>query len=118
MWYKHLVGCSETCEKSDKKNLRIISKPDAYHLTVTKTHVKFRKDRHKTVGDVEHTRYLLLKREGAEVWKYTEVYERTEKRKAELHIPSFFFFLKKGGGQKMYTNSLGNAHNYMLYIGV
>ena len=46
-------------EKVIKKNLRTISKPHAYLQTMTKTSVKFRKNPHKTVGGVAHTRYLL-----------------------------------------------------------
>ena len=38
-------------------NLRIISKPHAYLQIMTKTSVKFQKNRHKTVGGVAHTRY-------------------------------------------------------------
>ena len=38
----------------------IISKPHAHLQTVTRTPAKFQKDRHKTVGGVAHTRYLLL----------------------------------------------------------
>ena len=40
-----------------KNNLRIISKPHAYLQIMTKTSVKFQKNRHKTVGGVAHTRY-------------------------------------------------------------
>ena len=43
----------------DKINLRIISKQHAYLQTMTKTHVKFRKNRYKTVGGVTPTRYPL-----------------------------------------------------------
>ena len=46
-------------EKVTKKNLRTISKPHAYLQTMTKTSVKFRKNRHKTVGGFAHTRYPL-----------------------------------------------------------
>ena len=42
-----------------KNNLRIISKPHAYLQTMSKTPVKFKKNRHKTIGGVEHTRYPL-----------------------------------------------------------
>ena len=56
--------------------------------TMTKTPVKFEKDRHKTVG-VVHTRYLLL--EGG--WNHVTM----EQRKAEYYVPSLFF--KKGVGQ-------------------
>ena len=44
-------------KKNDKNNLRIISNP---HLqTITKTPVKFQKNRHKIVRGVEPTRYPL-----------------------------------------------------------
>ena len=49
---------SSTCGKSDKNNLRIISKPHAYVQTMSKTPVKFQKNRYRTVGDA-HTRYPL-----------------------------------------------------------
>ena len=42
-----------------KNNLRIISHPLAYLQTMTKTPVKFRKDRYKTVGELAHTRHPL-----------------------------------------------------------
>ena len=45
---------SSTWGKSDKNNLRIISKPHAYLQTMTKTPVKFQRNRHKTVGRVAH----------------------------------------------------------------
>ena len=54
-----------------KNNLRIISKPHAYLQTMTKTSVKFQMNRHKTVGGVAHTRYIVLKGDG-----------RPERRKA------------------------------------
>ena len=38
---------SSTCEKSDKNNLRIISKPHAYIQTMTKAPVKFEKNWYK-----------------------------------------------------------------------
>ena len=50
---------SSTCGKSDKNNLRIISKPHAYLQTTYKTSVKFQKNQYKTVGGVAHTRYPL-----------------------------------------------------------
>ena len=50
---------SSTCEKRDKNNLRIISKPRAYLQTMYKTPVKFQKNQYKTVGGVAHTRYPL-----------------------------------------------------------
>ena len=42
-----------------KNNLRIISKPHAYLLTMSKTPVKFQKNQYKTVGADAHTRYPL-----------------------------------------------------------
>ena len=42
-----------------KNNLRIISKPHAYHQITSKTPVKFQKNHFKTVGGVAHTRYIL-----------------------------------------------------------
>ena len=50
---------SSTCGKSDKNNLRIISKPHAYLQTMSKTPVKFQKNQYKTVGGDAHTRYPL-----------------------------------------------------------
>ena len=50
----------QIAEKVTKNNLRIISKIHAYLQTMTKTSVKFRKNRHKTVGVVAHTRYIVL----------------------------------------------------------
>ena len=41
-------------------NFRIISKPHAYLQTMTKTSVKFQMNRHKTVGEDAHTRYIVL----------------------------------------------------------
>ena len=41
---------SSTCGKSNKHNLRIISKPHAYVQTMSKTPLKFQKNRYKTVG--------------------------------------------------------------------
>ena len=42
-----------------QKTLRILSKPNAYLQTMTKTTVKFQKNRYKTVGEVAPTRYFL-----------------------------------------------------------
>ena len=50
---------SSTCGRSDKNNLKIISKPHAYLQTMSKTPVKFQRNRHKTVREVAHTRYPL-----------------------------------------------------------
>ena len=77
-------GLSSTCGKSKKNNLRIISKPHAHFQTMTKTPVKFRKNRHKTVGGVAHTRYLLLKGDGS-----APRYGATLVRNAEYYVPHF-----------------------------
>ena len=45
--------------KSDKNNMRIISKPHTYLQTMTKAPVKFQKNRYTTVR-VAPTMYLLL----------------------------------------------------------
>ena len=42
-----------------KNYFRILKKPHAYLQAILKTHVKFQKDRPKTVGGVKGTRYLL-----------------------------------------------------------
>ena len=82
----------QIAEKVTKNNLRIISKLHAYLQTMTKTSVKFRKNRHKTVGGVAHTRYIVLWGDGRTDGR-TE--GRTESRKL---CPSAF--LRKGGGQQ------------------
>ena len=46
-------------EKVIKHNFRILKKPLAYLQAILKAHVKFQKDRPKTVGGVKGTRYLL-----------------------------------------------------------
>ena len=46
-------------QKSHTNNLRIISKRHAYFQTMTKTPVKFQKNRYKAVGEVAPTRYHL-----------------------------------------------------------
>ena len=50
---------SSTCGKVIKNNMRIISKPHAYLQNMSKTPVKFQRNRPKTVGGVAHTRYPL-----------------------------------------------------------
>ena len=50
---------SSTYGKSEKNNLRIISKPHAYLQTMFKSRVKFQRNRHKTVGGVAQTSYPL-----------------------------------------------------------
>ena len=42
-----------------KNYFRILKNPPAYFQTILKAHVKFQKDRPKTVGGVKGTRYLL-----------------------------------------------------------
>ena len=42
-----------------KNYFRILKKPHAYLQAILKAHVKFQKDRPKTVGGVKGTRYLL-----------------------------------------------------------
>ena len=42
-----------------KNYFRILKKPYAYLQAILKAHVKFQKDRLKTVGGVKGTRYLL-----------------------------------------------------------
>ena len=42
-----------------KNYFRILKKPHAYIQAILKAHVKFQKDRPKTVGGVKGTRYLL-----------------------------------------------------------
>ena len=53
------IICTSKAEKVTKVKLRTISKPHAHLQTMTKTHVKFQKNWHKTVGGVAHTRYTL-----------------------------------------------------------
>ena len=50
---------SSTSKKRDKNYLTILSKLHAYLQTMTKTPVKFLKNRYKTVGGVAPTRYPL-----------------------------------------------------------
>ena len=45
--------------KMFKNCFRILKKPHAYLQAILKAHVKFQKDRPKTVGGVKGTRYLL-----------------------------------------------------------
>ena len=46
-------------KKVIKNYFRILNKPHAYLQAILKAHVKFQKDRPKTVGGVKGTRYLL-----------------------------------------------------------
>ena len=75
-----------------KNNLRIISKPHAYLQTMTKTSVKFQKNRHKTVGGVAHTRYIVLYGDGrTDGRKDGRTERRKDGRKAENYVPPLFF---------------------------
>ena len=47
-------------QKSNKNNLRIISKPHAYLQTMTKIPFEFQKNRYKSVGGVVPTRCSLV----------------------------------------------------------
>ena len=49
----------KNAEKVIKNYFRILKKPHAYLQAILKAHVKFQKDRPKTVGRVKGTRYLL-----------------------------------------------------------
>ena len=49
----------KNAEKVIKKYFRILKNQPAYFQAILKAHVKFQKDRPKTVGGVKGTRYLL-----------------------------------------------------------
>ena len=49
----------KNAEKEIKNYFRILKNPHAYLQAILKAHVKFQKDRPKTVGGVKGTRYLL-----------------------------------------------------------
>ena len=51
---------SQRGKKVTKNKLTIISKPHAHPHTMTKTHVKFQKERYQTVRGVALTRHLGL----------------------------------------------------------
>ena len=72
-----------------KKNLRILSNPHAYFQTMTKTHVQFQTNRHKTVGGVAHTRTYYFKGGGGR--KDGHKKGRSEGRNAENYVPPPFF---------------------------
>ena len=79
-----------------KNYLRIISKPHAYLQTVTKPSVKFRKNWHKTVGGVAHTRYIVLKGDGRTDGRTDRRTDgrrdgKTEGQKAENYVSPLFF---------------------------
>ena len=75
-----------TCEKSNKNNLRIISKQDAYFQIMTKTPVKFQKNRYKIFGGVAPTRYPLsihLVVENAMKW-LSSIYKKVTKNNLRI----------------------------------
>ena len=83
---------------------------------MTKTSVKFRKNRHKTVGGVAHTRYLSYIR-GTEGRKDG----RTEGRKAENYVPPLFFEKagdKNKGADQLHCNCFPKFSHRQAYIGV
>ena len=49
----------KNAEKVIKNYFKILKNPHAYIQAILKAHVKFQKDRPKTVGGVKGTRYLL-----------------------------------------------------------
>ena len=49
----------KNAEKVIKNKFRILKNPHAYLQAILKAHVKFQKDRPKTVGGLKVTRYLL-----------------------------------------------------------
>ena len=49
----------KNAENVIKNYFRILKKPHAYLQAILKAHVKFQKDRSKTVGGVKGTSYLL-----------------------------------------------------------
>ena len=71
------------CEK--KNNFRILKNPHAYLQTILKAHVKFQKDRPKTVGDVKGTRYLLS-------IDFCNIRTQTSKLHGEFMSPALFLF--------------------------
>ena len=74
-----------------KKYFRILKKLHAYLQAILKTHVKFQKDRTKTLGGVKGTRSLLKIRNHAP--------RTTESRNG---VPPLFF--EKAGDNKKYHN--------------
>ena len=67
------VTSSSTCGKRDKNkyNLRLISKPHAYVQTMSKTPVKFQKNRYKTEGE--------MRTQGLTHYPFTLIVKITEK---------------------------------------
>ena len=55
----HVLNKCLKMTKFIKNNLRIIFKLHAHHQTMTKTSVKFQKNRHLNVGGVRHTKHTL-----------------------------------------------------------
>ena len=66
----------------NKTDLRIISKLHAHFETMTKTPVKFEKDRHKTVGGVAHTGYpVSIHFNCIRAWKMAKLKMRKKRQK-------------------------------------
>ena len=87
---------SLTCEKGNTNNLRIISKPHAYLQTITKTPVKFQKNRYRTVGGAAPTGGWKDRR--MDGWK--EI--RTERWIGKNKVTPLFF--EKAGNSKLAAN--------------
>ena len=84
-----------------KNYFRILKKPHAYLQAILKAHVKFQKDRPKTVGGVKGTRYLLP-------IHFCSI--RTQKmsvKNAEKVIKNYFRILKK---PHAYLQAILKAH--------
>ena len=65
------------------KSTRIMSKPHAHLLTMTRTYVEFEKDRHTTVGGDAHIRYpLSLYFDSFLAWKMTKFKMRKSEKKS------------------------------------
>ena len=89
----------KNAEKVIKNYFRILKKPHANLQTILKTHVKFQKDRTKTVGGVKGTKYLL------KTWNHAPRTTRHAPRathhaprKTENSVPPLFF--EKAGDKK------------------
>ena len=89
-----------------KNNLRIISEPHAYLQTMIKISVKFQMNRHKTVGGVAHTMYIVLWGGGGGVGRKDG---RTEGRRAENYVPPLFF--EKAGDNKNVFDNVARVLN-------
>ena len=89
-----------------KKVIRIISKPHAHLQTMTKTPVKFQKDRHETVGGVPRMFKVPTVRGGGGA-------EARNHRTMERRILCPLAFLRKGKGQQhSYTNFIIHFKTY------